>query len=454
MKKYPPRKWLCYNAVMTLEGYKQQLAQIISIKSISTDLNFKFEMQKAVSWLENYFKSVHFTTEIWQGPTANPVLFATYTVSPEAETVLVYGHYDVQPAEKADGWKSDPYELTEEGGRLYARGVVDNKGQFMIHAYVVTELIKQNKLKYNVQFIIEGNEETSNDDLARLIEDNKQKITADYIMISDGEICSWKPVIEYSLRGGFNCKLSYKTAKNNLHSGLYGGAVPNATLELITFVNNMYENNRVKMDWFYEGVDEITKEQIQNNTKAVSNLEETLDHIGVKKLFLDKGNDLLTQVGLMPTIQVTGFKSGYIGEGYSNIVPADAEVRLNFRSVMSQDNKKIKENFDKYVKEKTPPYVEYTVEYTQDYDAIKIDITSEKVSEVKELLSQAFETSVLTKPVGGGIPVVSDFKNVLGIDSLLVSLGNEDCNMHGVNENFHVDTLKKGLKFSQLFFSN
>ena len=209
-----------------IEEYKKLLKEYVSIKSISTDENYAGEMKRMVSWLSDLLKKNSFKVELLPGKKTNPVLFAEYIQSNKLETVLVYGHYDVQPGEKEDGWKSEPFTLTERAGRLYARGVVDNKGQNLIHIVTVLNLIKEGKLKYNVKFLIEGNEETGNADMRNILMKHKAKLKTDHIIVSDGEIAGNTPTIEASLRGGFNMKVTFTTAKNNLHSGLCGGAVP------------------------------------------------------------------------------------------------------------------------------------------------------------------------------------------------------------------------------------
>ena len=438
---------------MAYEQYKNKLQEIIKFKSISTDKKYLPEIQKTVDWLKNLFEQSKFNVEVWKGNSCNPIVFATYEDPSNNKTVLVYGHYDVQPAEKEDGWTADPFSLTEKDGRLYARGVVDNKGQFLIHVYTVIELIKQGKLKYNVKFLLEGNEETSNEDLGKLLIENRAKLQTDYIIVSDGEVASDKPTIEYSLRGGFNSKLIFKTANNNLHSGLYGGAAPNAAYELSMFVAKLFnKDNQINVPGFYDDVDEITDSQRENNLMISEGMRELLENLGISKFVPEPDMDLYSQVGLRPTIQVTGYKSGYIDQGYSNIVPATAEVRLNFRTVVSQNNQKIIDLFKKFLEENVPEYVEFEFVTTTPYDPIKVDISDPMIEKVKGLLTEAYGDEVMIKPVGGGIPVVSDFKEVLGKDTLLVSLGNEDCNMHGVDENFTVALIKKGLRFSELFF--
>lgn len=436
-----------------LNEFKTELEKYISFKSVSTNAAFLPEINKTASWLSDMFQKHGFKVELLKDKRCNPVVLASYCPDKSKETVLLYGHYDVQPAKQTDGWSSDPFTIVERNKRLVARGIVDNKGQTFIHIFTILKLIKENNLKYNVKFLIEGNEETSNPAMADLIEKNKAKLATDYILISDGEITPSTPTIEYSLRGGFNAKLVYTTAKNNMHSGIYGGAVPNPINELSKLLAKIYDAaNTVTIAGFYDGVDDITNLQRKDNKKLMLDVQGMLDNTGVKKLVMEKGMDFHTQTGLRPTIQFSGIKGGYIEEGYANIVPAWAEVRFNFRIVTSQTTQKVMSVFEKFVNQNTPKYIDYSLVFDHVHEPVKIDITSKFANETKKLLSTAFGTEALIKPVGGAIPVVGDFKKLLGKDSLLISLGNDDCNMHGVNENFRLESIEKGLRFSKLFF--
>lgn len=435
------------------ENYVKLLKEYVSFKSFSTDLSYKDEMLKTVDWLSVLLKDNGFKVELLQGPKTNPVVLAEYIHDKKAETILIYGHYDVQPAEFSDGWNSDPFTLTEKSGRLIARGVVDNKGQNLIHIVSIIDLIKKNKLAYNIKFMIEGNEETSNPDMRNLVKKYKNLLKADYIVISDGEIVGDYPTIEASLRGGFNMTVNLKTGKTNLHSGLSGGAVPSSAHELGRLIEKLFtKKNTVAVPGFYDGVDAITPDQKKSN-RAISTDEEAAKLFGVKKIICEPGMDCYTQVGLRPTIQVTGVKTGYIGEGYANIVPANAEIRLNVRLVASQKPAQIYEAICKFIKQNVPGYVDVSITRTEMSNPIKVDISSPKVVEAKSVLEKVYGKRPIIKYVGGGIPVVSDFKETLGIDTMLLSLGNDDCNMHGINENFKVSLVKKGLAFSQEFFS-
>ena len=407
------------------------LKEFVAFKSISTNPAFSPEITKTVEWLRNIFSEHNFEVELLQGPTCNPIVFAKLQIDTTLPTCLIYGHYDVQP--------SDQFELQERDGRLFGRGVVDNKGQNLIHIYSVCKLIKENKLKYNVKFLIEGNEETANNDLHDLLILHKDKLKSDIVLVSDGEMINERPTVDASLRGGFNVRLIYRTALNNVHSGIYGGAIPNAAYEMGNFISNLSP--------FTDGVDKISEQEIANNKSVTTDL----DTIGVKKQIGEY--DFYTQTGLTPTIQVTGFKSGYIDSGFANIVPASAEVRLNFRIVSSQKPQEILSLFEKYVSKKTPKYIEYELSAHGLHNPVKLNTISKLFVSTANILEEIYTKPVFYQNCGGAIPFISDVKEVFGVDTLSVALANSDCNMHGANENFRIDLIEKGLRFSQLFFS-
>lgn len=440
------------NMANKFEEYKKLLAEFVKLQSVSTDPKYQPEINKTVAWLKRKLEKAEFEVEIWPGKTTNPVVFASYHVSDELDTILIYGHYDVQPATKKDGWKSEPFDLIQTKEKLFGRGVVDNKGQILAHVFTASELIKEGKLARNLKFLIEGNEETGNDDLADLMRQNKSKLDCDVLMVSDGELTNNKPTIEVSLRGGFNCTLVYKTGRNNLHSGIFGGGVPNAGAEIIKFLSRLINSdNSINYPTFYKGADVISKAQLSNNKRLVREAIDLAELAGVKSLLGEKGVDFYTQTGLRPTIQITGLKVGYIDQGYANIVPAEAEVRLNFRIVASQKAETIANSFEKFVKKVTPKFVEYELKFSGLHDPVKIDTENEYFDVVEKLLKKVYGSKVNRKNVGGAIPFVGEVKKVLGVDILMIPLCNEDCNMHGANENFDVDLAMKALDFSREF---
>lgn len=425
--------------------FKKLLTEYVALKSVSTDPQFKGEMLKTAEWIKAYLEKYGFDVELITGATCNPVVFGNLVIDQNYKTVLVYGHYDVQPSEQ--------FDLHEDNGRLIGRGVVDNKGQNLIHMYTVCQLASENKLKYNVKFLIEGNEETGNDDMSGLLRLHKDKLKSDVVLVSDGEIAGENPCIEVSLRGGFNCRLVYTTAKTNVHSGLFGGAIPNAAYEMAKFLSKLQTpDNQINISGFYEGVDLITTADRDNNIQMGKIADNLINDINVNTYLTEPNTDFFTQTGLRPTVQITGLKSGYISDGYANIVPAQAEARLNFRLVKSQDSEHVISKLKEFVKQNTPDYVQYELLVGTPHNPVKLDISNPIFEHTLSLLEESFGKKVLLKNVGGAIPFVSDIKEIFGIDTLLVPLANDDCNMHGDNENFRVDLVEKGLQFSDQFF--
>jgi acetylornithine deacetylase/succinyl-diaminopimelate desuccinylase-like protein len=439
-----------------MDEFKKLLKEYVAIQSVSTDPALKENMGKMAKWLEELFKSNGFETQLLEGNGINPVVYASYKQSEDLKTVLVYGHYDVQPAEIEDGWVNDPFQLDEHEGRLYARGVMDNKGQNLIHIFSVVSLIKSGKLKYNVKFMIEGDEETGGlEELAEVMDKNVDILKADYVLVSDGELVAGKPAFDASYRGGCNLTVMYKVANNNVHSGIYGGAVANAGYELSKLLGKIIDsNNVVTIPGWYENVDAITSEQLENNSRlAKLGQEESLSNPGFKALRTENNQyDFYTQTGLRPTLQVTGIKCGYIGDGYSNIVPAKAEAKINFRIVASQTIEEMVSKFEKFVKENTPEFVDYEISITGKHDPVKLNTNDEMFKEVRVLLEQSYGSEVFANYVGGAIPFVAKVKELLGVDTIAVGLSNADCNMHGANENFEISLIQKGLDFSMKFF--
>ncbi len=431
-----------------LTQFTGMLREYISFKSISTDNAFAADIARQVEWLTKLFKDNGFKVTILQGPKTNPVVVAEYHVADNLKTKLIYGHYDVQPASLEDGWTTEPFNLTEENGRLVARGIVDNKGQNFIHIFTAIKLIKENRLGCNLKFMLEGNEETSNPDMTNLVAENAALLKSDQIIISDGEILGFTPTIEESLRGGGNLTLRYTSAKNDLHSGLFGSGVPSATKELIALLSKMLlPNGTVTIPGFYDEVDPITPQQIERNL-ALLKIDDPVVTGGVKATI--GKHDFHTMVGIWPAVEVSGIQAGYTGEGYKNIIPATAFAKINFRLVASQKPEQFVERFKKYVADNTPAYIDYTISVDKMSYPVKVNVADPEILKIMEYQEKVYGVKPVIKNVGGGIPVVADFKNVLGIDAFLISLGNNDCNMHGVQENFNVDLVAKGLELSEL----
>jgi len=438
---------------MIYNTYKKEVQSLLSFKSVSTDLVFKPEIEKTVNWLQQYFTDNKFTAKRIDGY-GNPVVVARYIKDPNLETYFIYGHYDVQPASQDDGWDSDPFTLTEKEGRLYARGVVDNKGQFMIHLVSIIELIKSNELNKNIIFVVEGDEETGGDGISRLFNEQPELFKADHYIISDGEM-PYQPVITASFRGTTNLTVKLTTANNNLHSGLYGGAIPGATIEAAKLIANMYDdNNKITIPNFYRDNIDPSNQEKQQCLEMDKIKQDTLKQTGVKKWFTEKTGSICGAIAFETMIMPSSLLGGYTGSGYSNIVPSSASIKFNFRIAANQSVDKMIELFKEYIKNVIPSYVTaQIIEIQSKNDPIKIDITSPIHKKAIEMLKNVYGKEVLIDYCGATLPIVVDIKKVFGADPVLISLANDDCNMHGVNENYNINLIKKGLEFSTKFFS-
>jgi acetylornithine deacetylase/succinyl-diaminopimelate desuccinylase-like protein len=436
-----------------MDTYRKLLDEAIKLRSISTDSQFAGDIAATAEWFKQIFEDKGFKAEVVTGYD-NPIVVAHLEIDPSYKTCLVYGHYDVQPASQEEGWDSDPFIATERDGRIYARGAVDNKGQVLVHVAAIFDLIDSKELKYNIKFMIEGSEEIGSDMMQEFIEAKKDLLKADFALVSDGEIVGEHPTIELGFRGGLNSTLTVKTSSKDIHSGLFGGISPNALEELTNLLSKMYDSDRkITVKGFYDDVLPVTEDEIAAHSKIPFDMDQYLANSGTKAAIPEKGYDNYTSGSLRPSIQVTGVQGGYNGEGYRNSIPGSAVAKINFRLVDKQNPQKIAELFEQFIKENLPEYVEYEFKPEQLYEGIKLDINNEYIRKAEKVLQESFGADPYLKFVGGGLPIITYFNNYLGIPQVVTPLANEDCNMHGANENYNVEILEKALKFSRGFFS-
>jgi acetylornithine deacetylase/succinyl-diaminopimelate desuccinylase-like protein len=434
------------------QSYIDLLKEYLAFQSISTDKTHAPDMQKTAARLRSQFLSHGFHTDVIEGY-GNPIVVASYIADPRAPICLIYGHYDVQPATKEDGRHKDPFELDIQSEKIVGRGVVDNKGQTLIHMVTIFDLIKAKKLAYNITFMIEGDEETGSPLLPKFVQDYEKKLQADFALISDGEIIGKYPTIESWFRGGFNMTLTLQTADTDVHSGIFGGTIPNALHEMTKLLSGIYNpQHMVTIPYFYYGVDDVDATTLENNAKIPFAAEEIQNIIGCKTIRHEKNIDYYTQVGLRPAIEITGIQWWYVSEGYRNAIPATATAKINIRLVAHQDPDKITHAITSRVNQQLPTYVSHTIQIDNPYEATKIDLTSHYVQKVADAMATAFGEDVIYRYSGGGMPIAALFQNQLKLTPIFASLWNEDCRMHGVGENFRIDCIEKGFAFSKEFF--
>jgi len=433
--------------------YQSIVEELLRFKSISTDPAYQGEMKATAKWLVELFRQHGFQARMVENY-GNPIVVASYLVDKAAPTALIYGHYDVQPAVLEEGWDSDPFTLTKRGDRLYGRGVIDNKGQVGVHIASVFALIASGNLTQNVTFMIEGDEETGSSLLGTFVREQSTLLKADYVVVSDGEISGGQPVIERGYRGSFNATLTIKTSTTDLHSGMYGGAVPSASQEMISLLNQLVApDGSIRIPSWIDDVPTIDPQALADHARLPFSEEEFQRITGVKQRFSSNGLDFCSQTTLQPSIVVTGVQSGYVGVGYRNSVPATAQAKINFRLAPGQDPQRLLQTLQVYLSDLLPSYVDWTLETDEPSAGIEISLDEPVIQEAQAILTTIYGQEPLRKFVGGTIPIVSDYAQVLKVPQVLIPLANEDCAMHAANENFQLDHLERGLAFSEAFFS-
>lgn len=425
-------------------NYENLLTQFISFNSISADPKHNKDSQNCANWLAEILNKAGFITTLWAKSPANPVVYASYVCNTRAKTILIYGHYDVQPAKKSDGWATEPFRLTKSSNRYYGRGVMDNKGQILIHIYTALKLLEEKKLNVNLKFLIEGNEEADTGSLTKIVVEHSEELNCDHIIISDGDIIDNHPVIEAGLRGVCNATLVYKTANTAVHSGSYGNTIPNAAHELSRLITKLFDADEdIIIPGFYA---DVPKEVL---TALPVTIEKLNKKIGIKKLFLKDNDTFHNKTGNLPALVVTGIHSGYVGAGYANIVPNTATLNFNLRFGQQQSPEKIINSVKTFIKKATPNYVDYELTFTGYVKATRFNLNTAFVKRATKALEAIYQQPLITKYVGGTLPIVNVFSEYLHSDPVSVPLANNDANMHGINENLTIESIELGLKFSE-----
>ncbi len=429
--------------------YLSLLHEFIAFRSISTDEAYKDDINACADRLIALFTKYHFQTTKISGY-GNPLIVAHYEVDPSYQTILIYGHYDVQPAHQDDGWQSDPFSLDERDGKLYARGSADNKWQVMIHIATVLDLIEQQRLGYNITFFIEWDEETGQPSSQALL-DHRELLHADVALLSDGVIIGdHTPTMMVGLRGGGNATVTIQTATTDLHSGLYGNIATSASHIASNLVAQLYDDkDHITIPWWYDDIDHISDIQKMNNALVPRDDEEMMHTIGAVALAIPQGYDPVTANGLLPTIQVTGISSGYTGVGYKNIIPWSAMINVNFRFAPGQDPEKKMADFDAWITNTLPTNISHQIIISDYYPAITISTDHPLSDRAKQILKDVYAVSPIMRYCGATLPMAGILQNVLWLPVMVIDLANEDCNIHGVDENISLTCIEKGLRFSE-----
>ena len=422
----------------------------LKIPSVSSDSQKTDQVRQACDWVADKFKNAGLAVDIV--PTeGHPLVVAETPPVEGAPVVLVYGHYDVQPAEPLDHWITGAFEPTERDGNLYARGATDDKGQALTHIQSVCHwLASGHKLPLQIKFLIEGEEEVGSANLERMLPELASRLACDCVVISDSsQYADGQPAITYGLRGIATYELTVRGPSQDLHSGSFGGAVMNPAIALCHALSSMVdENGVIQIPGYYDDVVPLESSQ-REQWKALPQTDEAFaSSVGVNELFGEKGYTTDERRWARPTFDINGLTSGHQGEGVKTIIPAVASAKFSFRLVPQQDPTVITERLREHLDAQMPPGVQW--ELTPDHGApgmlAKIDTPFAKAAE------QAIEDAFGTRPVfireGGSIPIVTRFQEVLQCDCLLLGWGLSDDNAHSPNEKFRITDYYRGIQAS------
>jgi len=448
-------------ALKFAQDHKEQtlvkMKELIAIPSVSTDPEHKEDIQKAARWLEEELKTLGMTrVEIFPTP-RHPIVYAENLIAgAKAPTVLIYGHYDVQPTDPIDEWNSDPFKPSEVGEFLYARGSTDMKGQIIATTSAVDAILQTGDLPINVKFLIEGEEEIGGSYLETFIKENKELLACDFFLNPDtGMLGPESPSITYALRGISYFELRIQGAKQDLHSGTYGGVVHNPAQVMTDLLSGLHDDKgRVTLPGFYDKVQSLEEEEREELSRLPTTEEFFINQAGVKKLWGEEGYTPVERTGARPTLEINGLYSGFIGEGQKTVLPAYAMAKVSTRLVPDQDPGEIYEMFKAYLEENAPE----TVTWELDKLAADFPSISDRKSPWINAYVKAAETVWDSRPLfdrsGGSVPVVVHIQQSLGVDSVNIGFGIPGGNLHGPNENIHLPTLYKGVEALIHFFFN
>ncbi len=436
------------------QRFLDELFDLIRIPSISAEEKHKQDMYRVQEyWRDMLLKMGVDKAEIYE-TTGHPLTYAEKIIDPDLPTVLVYGHADVMPVDPLDEWETDPFEPVIKDGKIYARGADDDKGQSMIQAKAFETVLKTGQLGVNVKFVIEGEEEIGSAALAKWMEEHKDMLKADIILVSDtGMIAKDIPSITVGLRGLSYVEVTVKGPNRDLHSGLFGGAVANPANVLAKMIGSLHDDDgRITIPGFYDDVLEYPEEIRKKINQAPFDEEEYKKALGVDELWGEKGYTTIERTGIRPTLDVNGMWSGYTGEGAKTIIPSTAHAKISMRLVPNQSSEKITELFTKHFKAIAPKSVKVDIKALHGGEpyVCPVDLPAYKAAE--KAYAEVFGREPIPQYSGGSIPIISTFEKILGTKTILMGFGLEEDRIHAPNENFPLDLFYKGIETVARFY--
>jgi acetylornithine deacetylase/succinyl-diaminopimelate desuccinylase-like protein len=438
------------------DRFLNELMDLLRIPSVSADSKYKPDVARAAEFIKKSLEAAG-AEKVEICPTAgHPIVYGEKIIDPSLPTVIVYGHYDVQPADPLNLWTTPPFEPQIRDEKIYARGSCDDKGQVFMHIKAFELMMKTNTLACNVKFMIEGEEEVGSSNLGPWIKENKARLKGDVILISDTSIIDNDiPSIDVGLRGLSYVEVEVTGPNRDLHSGVYGGAVANPITILCEMIASMKDkNNHITIPGFYNDVIELTAEERIELNKAPFNLDDFKKDLDINDVHGETNYTTNERTGIRPTFELNGIWGGYIGEGAKTVLPSKAFAKISMRLVPNQTNAKITELFTKHFESIAPKSVK--VKVTPHHGGEPVVTPTDSVA--FKAASKAMETTFGKKPIptrgGGSIPIVALFEKELGLKSVLMGFGLDSDLIHSPNEHYGIFNFIKGIETIPLFFKN
>ena len=441
------------------DRFFEELYSLLRIPSVSAKPEHREDMYKCADRLVELLKEAG-ADRAEVCPTAgHPVVYGSKDIGAE-KTVLVYGHYDVQPPEPLEKWRTKPFEpvlgkdpVTGEEA-IYARGANDDKGQLFMHLKAFEFLLRTGTLRHNVKFLFEGEEEIGSGSLPAWVEEHKDLLKSDIILVSDTTMISSKvPSINCGMRGLAYLEVTVTGPNKDLHSGHYGGAVANPINELCALIASLHdEDGRVAIPGFYDDVVELSAEDRALLNKAPFDLEEYKEFLDIREVKGEKGYTTLERTAIRPCLDVCGIWGGYTGTGAKTVLPSEAHAKISMRLVPNQTSTKITELFEKHFRAICPPYAKVDVQPCEGGNGFLIPITSDGYKAAAKAMAEVYGIEPVPSRGGGSIAVLADLQRILGIDPLLMGFGLERDTIHSPNESYLLRQLFAGMESIALFY--
>lgn len=442
------------------DRFLQELIELLKIPSVSADSKFSENVREAANYIHNKLISAGAENcQIFETK-GHPIVYGEKIINDSFPTILVYGHYDVQPADPYDLWDSNPFDPVikktsiHPEGAIFARGACDDKGQMYMHLKAFETMMRTNELLCNVKFMIEGEEEVGSENLETFIRENKEMLKADVVLVSDtGIISNDTPSICVGLRGLSYVEVEVVGPNRDLHSGLYGGAVANPINILTKMIASLHDKNaQINIPGFYDNVEIVSEQERKEMAKAPFDLDAYQQDLDIKSVFGEKGYTTNERNSIRPTLDVNGIWGGYIGEGAKTVLPSKAYAKISMRLVPHQSSKRITQLFQDHFNKIAPEYVKVNVTPHHGGEGVVVPTNFNGFLAASKAMEDSFGKKPIPVRSGGSIPIVPLFEEVLGLKTILLGFGLDSDVIHSPNEHYGLFNFYKGIETIPLFY--